>query len=203
MEAPSPLLHTLSVSDHNSRRDHGRHINMLDYSSIEHSYRHKSSTTFLLQIIETLKDNTFPAGEPIFHIREIITRVMSMHGRSSVVEQSAQEAPAIFATVPKQLSGTRGHRHTAPSPGSSTGLRPTVALLRSHHRFYHVWVELRQIQYAHPFRSHDHTRHRGKCLTKLGNPRLSSLLASIPFCTQLIRGHTPIDRLDLHGPSDW
>jgi hypothetical protein len=60
---------------------------------------------------------------------------------------------------------------------SLTGWLPIPHLLRSHHSFYHLRIELRQIQYTYPFRSHDNTRHRGKCLPKLRNSRLSSLLA--------------------------
>jgi len=37
--------------------------------------------TFLLQVIETLENNTFPMGETVFHIREIVTRVTARHGQ--------------------------------------------------------------------------------------------------------------------------
>jgi len=32
-------------------------------------------TAFLLQVIEALEDDTFPTGETVFHIREIVTRI--------------------------------------------------------------------------------------------------------------------------------
>jgi hypothetical protein len=60
---------------------------------------------------------------------------------------------------------------------SLTGWLPIPHLLRCHHSFYHLRIELRQIQYAHPFRSYNNTRHRGKRLPKLRNPHLSALLA--------------------------
>src|SRR5215510_9905236 len=115
---------------------------MLNYSSVEHSRRDIPPTAFLLQVVEALKDDSFPVGETVSNIGERRTRVTRVHVRSSL-----------------------------------TGLLPVPVLLRSHHRCYHLWVELRQIQYAHPFRSHNNTRHRGKCLPKLRNPRLSALLA--------------------------
>jgi hypothetical protein len=53
----------------------------------------------------------------------------------------------MFTTVLKTpLQAHRGQGHTDTSPGSSTGLRPIPVLPRSHHRCYHVRVELRHIQ---------------------------------------------------------
>jgi hypothetical protein len=52
---------------------------MLDDSSLEHSCRLMSSTTFLRQGMKTLEDDTFPVGETVFYIQEIVTRVMAVH----------------------------------------------------------------------------------------------------------------------------
>jgi hypothetical protein len=85
MEAPSHLLHTLSTSDHNSQRDHGRHIDMLHHSTIKHSRRHIPPTTFPLQVIETLQDDAFPVGETVSDVGEIGTRLRGTHVRFSLV----------------------------------------------------------------------------------------------------------------------
>ena len=178
------------------------HIDMLNHSPVEHPCRNIPPTTCLLQGMETLENNSFTAGEPIFHIRERVTRIRGTHEGFSLVEQSAQKLWQSLLLFPGHFQAHRDQGPTATAPGSSPGWLPIPVLLRSHHRFYHLWVELRHIQYTHPFRSHDNTRHGGKCLPKLRNPRLSALLASIPFRTQLILGHNPIDRLDLNRPSD-
>ena len=59
------------------------HIHMLDHSSIEHSCRHIPSPTFLLQVVETLEDDSFPAGETVSDVWQIITRVTVVHGQFS------------------------------------------------------------------------------------------------------------------------
>src|SRR4029453_1409973 len=57
------------------------HIHILDDSPVEHSCRHIPPTAFLLQGMEPLEGDTFPIGEPIFHIREIVTWVTGRHER--------------------------------------------------------------------------------------------------------------------------
>src|SRR5438132_7803814 len=61
------------------------HIYMLNHSSVEHSRRDIPPPTFLLQGIETLKDNTFPVGETGSNIGEVVTKVTGMHGRTCPV----------------------------------------------------------------------------------------------------------------------
>ena len=58
---------------------------MLDHSSVEHSHRHMPPPAFLLRAIETLEDDTFPVGETVFHIREIVTRIRGTHVRCPLV----------------------------------------------------------------------------------------------------------------------
>jgi hypothetical protein len=53
---------------------------MLNYCPVEHARRHIPPTTFLLQVIETLEDDTFTVGKTVSHIGEVVTRVMSIHG---------------------------------------------------------------------------------------------------------------------------
>jgi hypothetical protein len=63
------------------------HVHMLDYRSIEHSYGHMSPTSFLLQVIETLEDDTFPVGETIADLGESVTSIMGRHVRLSFLVQ--------------------------------------------------------------------------------------------------------------------
>src|SRR5262245_5893464 len=88
------------------------HIDILNHSPVEHSCRYIPPTTFLLQVIEALEDDPFPVGETVSDIGEAVTRSTVVHQRFSL------------------------------SLGSSTGLLPIPVLLRSHHRSYHVRVEL-------------------------------------------------------------
>jgi hypothetical protein len=55
------------------------HIDMLNHAPVQHSRRDIPPTTFLLQVIETLENNTFPMGETVSNIREVVTRVMVVH----------------------------------------------------------------------------------------------------------------------------
>src|SRR5262245_15571808 len=52
---------------------------MLNHSTIQHARRDIPPPAFLLQVVEALQNDTFPVREPIFHIREIVTRVTSRH----------------------------------------------------------------------------------------------------------------------------
>ena len=51
------------------------HVHMLNHSPIEHSCRDIPPPSFLLQVIETLEDDTFTVGEPVSDVGEIVTRV--------------------------------------------------------------------------------------------------------------------------------
>src|SRR5215813_10326598 len=55
------------------------HIDMLNHSPVEHPCRHIPPPTFLLQVVETLEDDTFPMGEPVSDVWEIITWIMGRH----------------------------------------------------------------------------------------------------------------------------
>jgi hypothetical protein len=59
------------------------HVYILNHSPVQHPRRHIPPPTFLLQVIETLKDNAFTLGETVFHIREIVTRVTARHMKVS------------------------------------------------------------------------------------------------------------------------
>ena len=61
------------------------HIDMLNHSSVEHSRRHIPSPTLLLQVSKTLEDDTFPMGEPVSDIGEVVTRIRGPHVRFSLV----------------------------------------------------------------------------------------------------------------------
>src|SRR5215510_7987290 len=50
------------------------HIDMLNHSSIEHSRRNIPPTTFLLQVVETLQNDTFPVGETVSDVWKIVAR---------------------------------------------------------------------------------------------------------------------------------
>src|SRR5438093_6937213 len=103
---------------------------MLNHSSVEHSCGDIPPSSFLLQGIETLEDDSFPDGKTVFHIWEIVTGVTSTHMEFSLVGQSAQESSIMFATVPKTpLQARRGQGHIATSPSSSTGLLLIPVLL--------------------------------------------------------------------------
>jgi hypothetical protein len=56
---------------------------ILAHTSIQHSRRDIPPTTFLLQGVETLQDNTFPMGETVSDIRKIVTRVTGRHMKVS------------------------------------------------------------------------------------------------------------------------
>jgi hypothetical protein len=45
------------------------HIHLLDRTPVQHTRWYVSTSTFLLQSIETLQDNAFTVGEPIADIR--------------------------------------------------------------------------------------------------------------------------------------
>ena len=61
------------------------HVYILNYSPVEHSCRDIPPPAFLLQGMETLEDHTFPMGETVSDVREIVTRVMVGHQRFSFV----------------------------------------------------------------------------------------------------------------------
>ena len=51
------------------------HIDMLNHSPVEHSRRDIPPPTFLLQVIETLEDDTFPVGKTVPDVWDVVTRV--------------------------------------------------------------------------------------------------------------------------------
>jgi hypothetical protein len=56
---------------------------MLDYSSIQPSCRNVPPTTFLLQVVEALEDDTFLMGETVSDVWKIVTRVTGRHMKVS------------------------------------------------------------------------------------------------------------------------
>jgi len=52
---------------------------VLNHTPVEHSCRHIPPSTFLLQVVETLENDTFPLGETVSNIRERVTRVTGRH----------------------------------------------------------------------------------------------------------------------------
>src|SRR5215472_4245755 len=67
-------LHLLHAHIH--RRSHGR---------VEHPCWNVPPATFLLQVIETLEDDTFTRGQTVSNIGEIITKFMGMYQIYSLV----------------------------------------------------------------------------------------------------------------------
>jgi hypothetical protein len=63
------------------------HIHILNHSPIQHSRRDIPPTAFLLQVIEALEDDTFPVGETVSDVWEIITRVTVVHGGSTLIAE--------------------------------------------------------------------------------------------------------------------
>ena len=59
------------------------HIHMLNYTAIQHSCRHIPSPSFLLQVIETLEDDTFTVSDTVSNIEEVVTRLTAMHPQVS------------------------------------------------------------------------------------------------------------------------
>jgi hypothetical protein len=59
------------------------HVYMLNHSSVQHSRRDIPPPTFLLQVVETLQNYTFPVGETVSNVGEIVTRITAIHIRAS------------------------------------------------------------------------------------------------------------------------
>src|SRR5215510_12948639 len=59
------------------------HVHMLNHSSVQHTRRHIPPTTFLLQGVETLEDDTFPLGEPVSNVWQIVARITGRHMKVS------------------------------------------------------------------------------------------------------------------------
>ena len=51
------------------------HVHVLNHSPVEHPRRHIPPPALLLQGMETLQDDTFPMGETVANIGEVVTRV--------------------------------------------------------------------------------------------------------------------------------
>src|SRR5262249_57259542 len=49
------------------------HIHMLNHSPVEHPCRNIPPPTLLLQVVETLQNDTFPVGETVSDVGKIIT----------------------------------------------------------------------------------------------------------------------------------
>ena len=50
------------------------HVHMLNHSSVKHARRNIPPTTFLLQGMETLENDTFPVGETVSNVGKMLTR---------------------------------------------------------------------------------------------------------------------------------
>jgi len=59
------------------------HVTMLNHSPVQHSRRNIPPPTFLLQVVKALQDDTFPMGETVSNIGEIVTRVTGRHMKVS------------------------------------------------------------------------------------------------------------------------
>jgi hypothetical protein len=75
-------LWTLNIESDIAQIKHAL-VLILAHTSIQHTRRHILPTTFLLQGMKTLEDNTFPMGETVSNIGEVVTRVMGRHIRIS------------------------------------------------------------------------------------------------------------------------
>jgi hypothetical protein len=61
------------------------HVNVLNHTSVKHARWHMSTTSLLLQIVETLQDNALTTGEAIANIGHVVTRGSFTHPRFSSV----------------------------------------------------------------------------------------------------------------------
>jgi hypothetical protein len=73
------------------------HVHLLDHTAVEHCCGNISPTTCLLEVVEILQDKTFPTGQSIPDIRQIITRVMGMHAQGSLCLPCCIRRPTFLA----------------------------------------------------------------------------------------------------------
>jgi hypothetical protein len=59
------------------------HVHILDDSPVQHSCGHIPPTTFLLQVVETLQNDTFPVGEPVSNVGKFLTKITGRHMKVS------------------------------------------------------------------------------------------------------------------------
>jgi hypothetical protein len=59
------------------------HVYVLNHSSVQHSCGNIPPPTFLLQVVKALQNDTFPMGETVPDVGEIVTRVMGRHMKVS------------------------------------------------------------------------------------------------------------------------
>jgi hypothetical protein len=98
------------------------HIDIFDHSSVEHACGHMSTTTVLLQVVETLEDDTFPAGETITDIRQRVTRGTAVHGGAPLI--GADLPCVVFTHWETTTHGMRwSPRDGWSRRGNSPGLR--------------------------------------------------------------------------------
>jgi hypothetical protein len=60
------------------------HVHKLNHSSVQHSCRNIPPPTFLLQVVETLQNYTFPMGETVSNVGKMLTRIMGRHMKVSL-----------------------------------------------------------------------------------------------------------------------
>jgi hypothetical protein len=63
---------------------------MLNHSPIEHPYRNIPPTTFLLQVIQTLKNDMFPMGEPVSEVGKKVTGVTGRHAPGFLLYEGSE-----------------------------------------------------------------------------------------------------------------
>jgi hypothetical protein len=58
---------------------------MLHYTPVKHACRHIPPPTFLLQVRQTLENNTFTVGETVSDVWKIVMRITVVHQQFSFV----------------------------------------------------------------------------------------------------------------------
>src|SRR5256885_2740459 len=76
------------------------HVHILSHSTVKHARRHIPPPAFLLQVIETLEDNTFPVGETVSDIWERVTRVTGRHRSMLFALVSLMDSTLLFHLLP-------------------------------------------------------------------------------------------------------
>ena len=66
------------------------HIHILADRCIKHAYRHIPPTAFLLQVVETLQNDTFPLAETASYIRESVIKGTVVHDGSTLITENGQ-----------------------------------------------------------------------------------------------------------------
>jgi len=80
------------------------HVHIFNHSSVQHACRNIPPPTFLLQIMETLENDTFPAGKTVSDVWEVVTRITGIHMKFPPAESTRYSvADALRWYIPKYV----------------------------------------------------------------------------------------------------